>query len=117
MSSSERSERAPARRPSVLVVDDSDLVRAIVIELIRASGEFRVVGEARTGFEAIRLVHELNPELVTLDLQMPDLGGLESLAYIMSEVPRPVIIPVQHSPVRAASPRCARSTTALWTSC
>jgi two-component system chemotaxis response regulator CheB len=76
----------------VLVVDDSDLVRAVVTELIRASGEFRVAGEARTGFEAIRLVHELNPDLVTLDLQMPDLGGLESLAYIMSEVPRPVVI-------------------------
>lgn len=92
MSSSERNERAPARRPSVLVVDDSDLVRAVVIDLIRASGEFRIAGEARTGFEAIRLVHELNPDLVTLDLQMPELGGLECLAYIMSEVARPVVI-------------------------
>lgn len=80
------------RRPGVLVVEDSTLVRARIVELIRASGEFRVVGEASTGYEAIRKVHELDPDVVTLDLEMPDLGGLDTLGYIMSEVPRPVII-------------------------
>jgi two-component system chemotaxis response regulator CheB len=87
MSSSER-----VRRPSVLVVDDSELMRAMVIQIIRESGEFRVAGEARSGYEAIRLVHELNPDLLSLDLEMPELGGIDALAYIMSEAPRPVVI-------------------------
>ncbi|HEX7120160.1 MAG TPA: chemotaxis-specific protein-glutamate methyltransferase CheB [Longimicrobiales bacterium] len=84
-------------RPGVLVVEDSALVRARIVELIRDSGEFRVVGEAATGYEAIRRVHELDPDVVTLDLEMPDLGGLDTLGYIMSEVPRPVIILSAHA--------------------
>jgi two-component system chemotaxis response regulator CheB len=84
------------RRPTVLVVEDNDLMRRLVVELIEGSGEFRVVAEARTGYEAIRLVHEANPDLVTLDLEMPDLGGLDTLGYIMSEVPRPVVILSAH---------------------
>ena len=88
------SERRP--RPTVLVVEDSDLIRAIIVRLIEEGGEFRVVGEARTGFEAIHKVHELDPDLVTLDLEMPDLGGHDTLGYIMSESPRPVVILSAH---------------------
>ncbi len=84
------------RRHGVLVVEDSDLVRAIIVRLVEESGEFRVVAEARTGFEAIQKVHEFDPDVVTLDLEMPDLGGHETLGYIMSEVPRPVIILSAH---------------------
>ena len=91
MSSSE-----PRRRPGVLVVEDSDLIRAIVVRLIEEGGEFRVIGEARTGFEAIHKVHEFDPDLVTLDLEMPDLGGHDTLGYIMSEAPRPVVILSSH---------------------
>jgi two-component system chemotaxis response regulator CheB len=80
----------------VLVADDSDLMRGLLVEIIDGSMDFRVVGEARTGYEAIRLLHELNPDIVTLDLQMPDLGGLETLGYIMSEAPRPVIVVSSH---------------------
>ncbi|HEX9107770.1 MAG TPA: chemotaxis protein CheB, partial [Longimicrobiales bacterium] len=91
MSSSER-----RHRHGVLVVEDSDLVRAIIVRLVEDSGDFRVVAEARTGFEAIQKVHEFDPDVVTLDLEMPDLGGHETLGYIMSEVPRPVIILSAH---------------------
>jgi two-component system chemotaxis response regulator CheB len=76
----------------VLVVEDSDLVRAIIVRLIEEGGEFRVVAEARTGFEAIQKVHDYDPDVVTLDLEMPDLGGHDTLGYIMSEVPRPVVV-------------------------
>jgi len=88
----------PGTRPAtVLVVEDSALMRRLVVDLIEGSGEFRVVAEARTGYEAIRLVHERDPDLITLDLELPDLGGLETLGYIMSEAPRPVIILSAHS--------------------
>jgi two-component system chemotaxis response regulator CheB len=78
--------------PSVLVVDDSRLVRQVLVELLDASGEFRVAGEAEDGLDAIRKMHALNPDLVTLDIQMPGLDGLQVLGYVMSESPRPVII-------------------------
>lgn len=89
------SEQTP-RRVRVLVADDSDLMRSLLVEIISSSMDFKVVGEARTGYEAIRMLHELNPDVVTLDLEMPDLGGLETLGYIMSEAPRPVIIVSSH---------------------
>ncbi len=96
------SERGPAR-PGVLVVEDSAVVRATIVALLEASGEFTVVAEAATGYEAIRLVHERAPDIVTLDLEMPDLGGLDTLGYIMSEAPRPVVILSAHG-ARGAEP-------------
>ncbi|HUF51227.1 MAG TPA: chemotaxis-specific protein-glutamate methyltransferase CheB [Longimicrobiales bacterium] len=91
MSSSERAVRR------VLIVDDSDFMRSLLAEYIEDLSGFEVAGEAATGYQAIRLVHELNPDLITLDLDMPDLGGLDALGYIMSEVPRPTVIVSSHT--------------------
>lgn len=77
---------------TVLVVDDSALLGAVVRELIEGFGGFRVIGVARDGDEALRMVHALNPDLVTLDIEMPGVDGLHALGYIMSECPRPVIM-------------------------
>jgi two-component system chemotaxis response regulator CheB len=78
--------------PSVLVVDDSVLVCRVIGDVLEQSGEFRLAGVAYDGLEAIRKVHTLQPDLVTLDVQMPELDGLQALGYIMSESPRPVIM-------------------------
>src|SRR5690606_3722516 len=85
-SSSERR----ARR--VLIADDSELMRSLLRDHITRMGDFEVVGEAATGYQVIRLVHELDPDIITLDLAMPELGGGEALDYILSESPRPVVI-------------------------
>ena len=77
---------------SVLVVDDSAFMRKLISELVASSGEFRVVGTARNGLEAVRKVHALAPDLVTLDIEMPELDGIGALGYIMSEAPRPVVM-------------------------
>ncbi len=90
----ERSRRGPAR---IVVVDDSPLMRRMIRDIVEATGRWTVVGEAGTGFEAIRLLHQEKPDVLTLDLEMPDLGGVETLGYIMSELPRPVVIVSSHA--------------------
>lgn len=87
---------SPFRKTRVLVAEDNELMRNLLVELISASMDFRVIGAAANGYEAIRMVHELNPDIVTLDLEMPELGGLETLGYIMSEAPRPVVVVSSH---------------------
>jgi two-component system chemotaxis response regulator CheB len=77
---------------TVLVVDDSAFMRKLISELVDGSGEFRVVGTARNGLDALKKVHALDPDLVTLDIEMPELDGINALGYIMSEAPRPVVM-------------------------
>ncbi|MBK6308158.1 MAG: response regulator [Gemmatimonadetes bacterium] len=61
-------------------------------DLVSSSGDFEVVGEAGDGHAALEQVHALDPDLVTLDVQMPGLDGLATLGYLMSEAPRPVVM-------------------------
>jgi two-component system chemotaxis response regulator CheB len=81
-----------SRTPTVLVVDDSAFMRKLVTELLGATSEFRVVGTARNGLDALKQIHALDPDIVTLDIEMPELDGLQTLGYIMSETPRPVVM-------------------------
>lgn len=81
-----------SRKPRVLVVDDSAFMRRVVRDLIAASGEFEIAGTARDGDDAIRQLHTLDPDIVTLDIAMPGLNGLDVLGYIMSEAPRAVVM-------------------------
>jgi two-component system chemotaxis response regulator CheB len=77
---------------TVLVVDDSAFMRKLVVDLINGSGEFRVVGTARHGADAIKKVNALSPDVVTMDIEMPELDGLAALERIMRESPRPVVM-------------------------
>jgi len=89
-SSSEPVSGAPV--PSVLVVDDSALMRRVLQDVIADSGEFRVAGTARNGLDALRKVEALQPDLITMDLSMPELDGLAAIEEIMRTLPRPIVV-------------------------
>jgi two-component system chemotaxis response regulator CheB len=67
-------------------------MRKLISEMVASSGEFRVIATARNGLDAVEKVHKLSPDLVTLDIEMPQLDGIGALGYIMSEAPRPVVM-------------------------
>lgn len=91
-SSRRRSASDAGGRKRVLVVDDSAFMRRVISDILSSTDEFRVVGTARDGNDALRKVHQLDPDLVTMDVEMPGLDGLSALGYIMSETPRPVVM-------------------------
>ncbi|TCM98879.1 two-component system chemotaxis response regulator CheB [Paenibacillus sp. BK033] len=76
----------------VLVVDDSPFMRKIFSDLIVQDPQFTIVATACNGIEAIEAVKKWKPDAVTLDLEMPELNGLDALQRIMLEQPTPVIM-------------------------
>ena len=76
----------------VLVVDDSAFVRKVIRQMLSRSPFIEVVGVARDGAEALTLVEQLKPDVVTLDLNMPGADGLSFLKAQMSRQPLPVIL-------------------------
>lgn len=77
---------------TVLVVDDSPLIRAVVRDLIAALPGFEVIATAADGDEALDAVRALDPDIVTLDVEMPGRDGLATLDAIMRTAPRPVVM-------------------------
>jgi two-component system chemotaxis response regulator CheB len=80
------------KRIRVLVVDDSPFVCKAISRMLQSDRHISVVGHAYNGKEALWKISVLNPDLVTLDIEMPVLDGLETLALIMQKFPRPVLM-------------------------
>ena len=76
----------------VLVVDDSAFARKTISKIIESDSELQVVGTARDGQDAFERVKSLKPDVVTLDVTMPNVDGLQALDLIMAEAPTPVVM-------------------------
>lgn len=84
-----RNEKSSIR---VLVVDDSAFMRTALTRMIVCDSELSVVGTAVNGNDALQKIPDLDPDVITLDMEMPGIDGLETLRRIMSQFPRPVIM-------------------------
>ena len=76
----------------VLVVDDSALMRQFISDILRSDPRIEVVGTARDGRDALAQIQTLKPDLVTMDVEMPNMDGLHALEEIMKTNPLPVIM-------------------------
>lgn len=88
------------RKLRVIIVDDSSFVRRVIRLLLEDRNDFSVVGEAANGLLGLDCIRRLNPDIVTLDQDMPKMNGLEMLRRLRRESDVPVVIvsalPVDH---------------------
>jgi len=76
---------------SVLVCDDAIFMRTMISDILSQAG-YEVVGEAETGTQAVERFKELNPDFVTMDIVMPDMGGIDAVREIMKIAPSAKIL-------------------------
>ena len=76
----------------VLVVDDSAVARQSLRFILEGDEALKVVGEAKNGEEAVRMAKRLSPDVITMDIRMPRMGGLEAMQRIMEENPVPIVV-------------------------
>jgi two-component system, chemotaxis family, protein-glutamate methylesterase/glutaminase len=81
-----------ARRPRVLICDDSRTYAAALQRVIEHNGELEVVAVSCSAEEAITAIGRLSPDLVTMDIELPGISGLEAVEHIMSQAPVPILV-------------------------
>src|ERR1700676_4000118 len=87
----------------VLIVDDSAFMRKVLETIFNADDQLQVIGHAKDGREAVALAKSLKPDVITMDINMPHVDGLEATAEIMTTNPRPIVIVSSESREGAAS--------------
>jgi DNA-binding NarL/FixJ family response regulator len=87
-----RGERISVRQKSVLIVDDGPLIRQKLCEMLIREGDFDICGEAENGRKAIEKARQLHPDLIIMDLSMPEMNGLEAVRALKESIPSTPII-------------------------
>lgn len=94
---------ADERRSRVLVVDDSATARSILSRSLRGEPDIDVVAEAADAFSAMQLIVRHKPDVITLDLELPQMDGLAFLRHLMKQDPLPVIVVSSHTTAGSAA--------------
>jgi two-component system chemotaxis response regulator CheB len=94
---------APSKKFKVLIVDDSAFMRKVLETIFNADDQLTVAGHAKDGREAVTLAESLKPDVITMDINMPHMDGLQATAQIMTTNPRPIVIVSSESRDGAAS--------------
>jgi two-component system, chemotaxis family, protein-glutamate methylesterase/glutaminase len=92
-----------AKEIRVLIVDDSAFMRKVLETILQSDERVQVIGHAKDGREAVRLADSLKPDVITMDINMPVMDGLQATAEIMTTNPRPIVIVSSESRQGAAS--------------
>jgi two-component system, chemotaxis family, protein-glutamate methylesterase/glutaminase len=95
--------KGPQNKIRVLVVDDSVFMCKVLQEIINSDPQMEVAGQGRDGRDAVALAEALSPDVITMDINMPHLDGLQATELIMSQHPRPIVIVSSESREGAAS--------------
>ena len=77
---------------NVLIVDDSPTLRHLIRAILTTDPDLNVIGEAQNGEEAVKMVARLHPDVVTMDIHMPQMDGYQAIRRIMSETPVPIVV-------------------------
>jgi len=77
---------------NVFVVDDSAFMRRAITKMLESENDIRVIGTARSGEDAVARVEQLNPDVITMDVEMPGMGGLEAVRQIVAQRRVPIIM-------------------------
>jgi two-component system chemotaxis response regulator CheB len=80
------------KKYKVLVVDDATFMTKAISDLLESDPEIEVIGVARNGLEGLRKIKELRPDVITLDIDMPVMDGLQAIRHIMIEAPVPIVV-------------------------
>jgi two-component system chemotaxis response regulator CheB len=94
---------ATRKKLRVLIVDDSAFMRKVLHGIIAADPDMEVAGQAKDGREAISMAESLKPDVITMDINMPHMDGLQATEHIMSQHPRPIVVVSSESREGAAS--------------
>src|SRR5712671_4565644 len=87
----------------VLIVDDSAFMRKVLEQIFNADDQLQVVGHAKDGREAVAMAESLKPDVITMDINMPHMDGLQATAQIMTTNPKPIVIVSSESREGASS--------------
>ena len=95
--------KPPDKKIRVLVVDDSAFMCKVLQEIINSDPQLEVVGQGRDGRDGVALAESLRPDVITMDINMPHVDGLQATELIMTQHPRPIVIVSSESREGAAS--------------
>ena len=87
----------PSPPPKVLIVDDNDLMRTLLRGILRGE-DYQIIGDARNGALALEFIEKDKPDIVLLDVVMPEMDGLETLQTIKGRYPSMVVVMITGNP-------------------